>query len=123
MSETRRRTPGPWIVFDDEIVAERGDVHIAQVVLCDDTNPTERQANMRLIAAAPDLLACLRRMCGMYGAYSKRLAPLLAEDEGTIWTFERANSLALEAIAKAEGRAASPRFGGGVSAFRWGHLA
>lgn len=51
-----------------------------------------------------ELLACLRRMCGMYGAYSRRLAPLLAEDEGTIWTFERANSLALEAIAKAQSR-------------------
>jgi hypothetical protein len=49
-----------------------------------------------------DLLACLRRMCGMYGAYSKRLAPLLAEDGGKVWTFERANQLACEAIAKAE---------------------
>jgi hypothetical protein len=64
----------------------------------------ERDANARLIASAPELLACLRRMCGMYGAYSRRLAPLLAEDEGTVWTFERANSLALEAIAKAEER-------------------
>lgn len=50
-----------------------------------------------------ELLACLRRMCGMYGAYSKRLAPLLAEDGGTVWTFERANELACDAIAKAEG--------------------
>ena len=61
-------------------------------------------ADAKLIAAAPDLLACLRRMCGMYGAYSRRLAPLLAEDGGTVWTFERANSLACEAIAKAEGK-------------------
>jgi len=58
----------------------------------------------QLRAERAELLACLRRMCGMYGAYSRRLAPLLAEDDGTIWTFERANSLALEAIAKAEGR-------------------
>lgn len=50
-----------------------------------------------------ELLSCLRRMCGMYGAYSKRLAPLLAEDKGTVWTFERANELACDAIAKAEG--------------------
>lgn len=64
----------------------------------------DADANAHLIAAAPDLLACLRRMCGMYGAYSRRLAPLLAEDEGTVWTFERANELALDAIAKAEGK-------------------
>lgn len=67
-----------------------------------------RPANVEFILRAcnthADLLACLRRMCGMYGAYSRRLAPLLAEDEGTVWTFERANSLALEAIAKAEGQ-------------------
>ncbi len=62
------------------------------------------EAHARLMSAAPDLLACLRRMCGMYGAYSRRLAPLLAEDEGTVWTFERANSLALEAIIKAEAK-------------------
>jgi len=40
----------------------------------------------------------------MYGAYHRRLASLMAEDEGIFWTFERANSLALEAIAKAEGQ-------------------
>jgi hypothetical protein len=49
-----------------------------------------------------ELLVCLRRMCGMYGAYSRRLAHLLAEDEGRVWTFEFANSLALKAIADAE---------------------
>jgi hypothetical protein len=64
----------------------------------------EQQDNRALRVLTADLLGCLRRMCGIYGAYSKRLAPLLAEDEGTIWTFERANSLALEAIAKAECR-------------------
>lgn len=56
-----------------------------------------------------ELLVCLRRMCGMYGAYSRRLAHLLAEDDGKVWTlahllaeFEFANSLALKAIAEAE---------------------
>jgi hypothetical protein len=38
----------------------------------------------------------------MYGAYSRRLAKLLAEDDGKVWTFEFANSLALKAIAEAE---------------------
>jgi len=102
--QVSEHTPGPWSAFDDEVVADRTDLHVCTVALEDGINPTEWQANLRLIAAAPDLLACLRRVCGMYGAYSRRLAPLLAEDEGTVWTFERANSLALEAIAKAEGR-------------------
>lgn len=65
----------------------------------------EAKANARLAAAAPELLKCLRRMCGLYGAHSKRLAPLLAmDDDGVVWTFERATELAHEAIWKAEGR-------------------
>lgn len=101
-------TSGPWLY---ENVADReGGIGVFNVkgasyrvaVVPLRLEDGEREANAALIAAAPDLLACLRRMCGMYSAYSRRLAPLLAEDEGTIWTFERANSLALEAIAKAE---------------------
>ncbi len=80
------------VVADGDVVVADCGCHLAAI------------ANAQLIAAAPELLACLRRMCGMYDAYSRRLAPLLAEDEGTLWTFEHANSLALEAIAKAEGR-------------------
>ena len=109
-------TDGPWSVELD--VSQDGDIDVMArrfVMIaridCRETPDDEDQVprevalvNARVIAAAPDLLACLRRMCGMYGAYSRRLAPLLAEDEGTIWTFERANELALEAIAKAEGR-------------------
>lgn len=112
-------TPGPWVVestatakrdpealLPDECnfwIVDQGQAgEVLALVL--DTSRDEAAANADLLAAAPDLLVCLRRMCGMYGAYSRRLAPLLAEDQGTVWTFERANSLALEAIAKAEGR-------------------
>ena len=104
-------TPGPWLArlttdgrweFLGPWPAGGDDGSYWLVARSASGEPTD-EANARLIAAAPDLLACLRRMCGMYGAYSRRLAPLLAEDHGTVWTFERANSLALEAIAKAEG--------------------
>lgn len=54
-------TPGPWSVFDDEVVADRTDRHICTVALEDGINPTEWQANLHVIAAAPELLeACLR---------------------------------------------------------------
>jgi hypothetical protein len=103
-----KHTPGPWKVVRDvaerpqwfRVEAEDGNI----CVPCYGRDMGLDEGDAHLIAAAPELLACLRRMCGMYGAYSRRLAPLMAEDEGTVWTFERANSLALEAIAKAEGR-------------------
>lgn len=101
-------TPGPWTVVTGVCRRDHpetsADVRSGDVVVADCGCHDAAIANAQLIAAAPDLLACLRRMCGMYGAYSRRLAPLLAEDEGIVWTFERANSLALEAVAKAEGR-------------------
>lgn len=53
-------TPGPWTAFDDEIVADRTDAHIATVALEDGINPTEWQANLHLIAAAPDLFKACR---------------------------------------------------------------
>lgn len=56
----QQHTPGPWDTFGDEIVARNTDLHIADVALHDGINPTEWQANMRLIAAAPDLLEALR---------------------------------------------------------------
>ena len=45
-------TPGPWSVFDDEIVGAGTEEHIATVELWDGIHPAEWQANARLIAAA-----------------------------------------------------------------------
>jgi hypothetical protein len=77
-------TPGPWFAFDDEIVAERGDTHIAQATLYDSTNPTEWQANLHLLAAAPDMHALLTAIAGDASAYPWRIAihRVLAKAEG-----------------------------------------
>jgi hypothetical protein len=90
---TQSFTPGPWEAFDDEIVAARTDVHVADVPLEDGTNPTEWQANLRLIAAAPDLLDALKAFCGDYESTPLQIPEIQA-----------AYRHALTVIAKAEGR-------------------
>ena len=58
-----KHTPGPWHISDDEqnVLAKDGTGNrlIAQ---CHAGHLPERSANARLIAAAPDLLATLRRL-------------------------------------------------------------
>jgi hypothetical protein len=51
-------TLGPWEFIDDGVMA--GDVEVAIAPLRDDLNPTEWQANGRLLAAAPELLAACK---------------------------------------------------------------
>lgn len=115
-------TPGPWSVqgpygasHGREWEISTKDGHGVWTARC------QNASDAALVAMAPELLACLRRMCGMYGAYSRLLARLHAEDDGTVWTFERANSLALEAIAKAEDRRLPLRHGWTISSrdFGW----
>ncbi len=48
-------TPGPWIAVDDQVGTD--DALVAEARLHDGINPTEWQANLHLIAAAPELLA------------------------------------------------------------------
>ncbi len=69
MTDTsNRHTPGDWNADGDLIVASdptgtRPDIYIAEVVSADDegraATPRQQAANMRLIAAAPRLLAAL----------------------------------------------------------------
>ena len=87
-------TPGPWNIFDDEIVASWTDVHVADVALCDGMNPTERQANRHLIAAAPDLLAALKTARRVLEVACGTTAPYIRE------AFKQIDV----AIDKAEGR-------------------
>jgi hypothetical protein len=85
-------TPGPWTLFDDEIVAERTDRHLCTVPLEDGLDPTEWQANVRLIAAAPELLDALK-------------AVLTVDDRNDLLAGNRWLKDALRAaIAKAEAR-------------------
>lgn len=86
-------TEGPWRAENDEILGDDGDTFIATVPLHGGMNPTEWQANLRLIAAAPDLLAALKAMRD--GAYGNPSMP--AENDAI-------DQMAETAIAKAEGR-------------------
>jgi hypothetical protein len=58
-------TPAPWEAVDDGILASDGEVEVAIAPLRDGVNPTEWQANMRLIAAAPELLLALDLVLGI----------------------------------------------------------
>jgi hypothetical protein len=68
---TTQHTPGPWSIDWNFIVApdpsgEHADVYIAEIAESDEDGriPSEDQieANARLIAAAPDLLAALQHV-------------------------------------------------------------
>lgn len=62
-------TPTPWVACDDAILADDGCIEVCIVPLQDGMNPTEWQANMRLIAAAPDLLEALKRALDWLASY------------------------------------------------------
>lgn len=77
MSDRRLHTPGPWSVeepmdFELSIVEESKPVHEWQFIACiphggkkeGDFPKVIAEANARLIAAAPDLLALARRYAG-----------------------------------------------------------
>jgi Trm5-related predicted tRNA methylase len=66
-------TPGPWrLVKDDYIMSHKG-LLIGQI--CSE-DATDMDANARLIAAAPDLLAALKLAADIIGA-DDRINPIL----------------------------------------------
>ena len=80
-------TPGPWEVFDSHtgiyILDSAEQAAVCRLVWC-----LEAEANARLIASAPDLLAVLKRLCYKFGVCY----------DGGVWREARA------VIDKAEGR-------------------
>ena len=58
---TTQHTPGPWHVFRDQINDEVG-LTVARWVQYVDEYKEHAEANARLIAAAPDMLAALVRV-------------------------------------------------------------
>jgi hypothetical protein len=63
-------TPGPWLVSHDEAVFVRGDFDGYDTkTICHTSFEKDEQtpANMRLIAAAPDLLAFAKRALEIHG--------------------------------------------------------
>ena len=69
-------TPGPWMIrkteskaiYVEDGKAERGAADVA--FICP---RTEREANARLIAAAPELLKALKRIRGVYDVDGRKL--------------------------------------------------
>jgi hypothetical protein len=65
MSAQTKHTRGPWFdlpsIGDRIIVAAGFCNHVCEIM----ENTPEAQANARLIAAAPDLLAALERICAL----------------------------------------------------------
>lgn len=60
MTKTQH-TPGPWSQDNGHIW--HGDIHIAALTQNWSDGGTQKLANARLIAAAPDLLAALQAIC------------------------------------------------------------
>jgi hypothetical protein len=54
-----KHAPGPWFVSETLAVGPAG-----QIIACVRTDHSQAQANARLIAAAPELLAALKRIRG-----------------------------------------------------------
>jgi hypothetical protein len=98
MSEAKH-TPGPWDSHgEDEVMAGDWDKHVATAWNNDKIEPAEATANARLIAAAPDLLRCLKVLLEAWEAVPPTVQVPEEINVDEIWDNVRF------AIAKAEGK-------------------
>lgn len=89
-------TPGPWEVNCDHFIEAGNGTLICDPHIEPDGDPPELEANARLIAAAPDLLAACERALGL-AAIERSQPEAWRDDDSTTLEMLRA------AIAKAIG--------------------
>lgn len=83
-----KHSPGPWGISFEGVAASLPTIGIGTRQRDHRVDPARRDANARLIAAAPDLLKALKRLCD-------------GDDKGTVGP--SAWDEARNAVAKAEG--------------------
>lgn len=102
---TTTHTPGPWsadwgYIVAPDVTGKHVDLYVATIAEEDEDGRVvpehERDANARLIAAAPDLLAALR---GVMTWWADTLPPHGADDDMPAHLFDAAHA----AIARATG--------------------
>lgn len=98
-----QHTPGPWFADGHYICSAEPDIYARQIaVTCDDgiTGNSERIANARLIAAAPELLEALNGLFEQCSMIHKQWG-----DGDNTRAADAAIAAGRAAIARAEGRA------------------
>ncbi len=104
---TTKHTPGPWIVTEgDNVYAKRNEgpsLPVASCAVSRSVTTKHRQANARLIAAAPDMLEALPGLieCAEILAAQCRVAG----DEAHANMWQARADAGKASLAKAEGRA------------------
>jgi hypothetical protein len=66
MKNTAQHTPGPWQVSPHSNITSKSLV-VAKVEQMPGNYESEKQANARLIASAPDMFDALQAVCDAYG--------------------------------------------------------
>jgi hypothetical protein len=96
--ENTLHTPGPWQVSPYGNITSKS-LTVASVEQIDFVTESEKQANARLIAAAPDLLSALENLMARCVKDAEHYAP---DGNEAIWAYI---SDASDAICKAKGKA------------------
>ena len=94
-------TPGPWVVDENLILS--GDLRVADVYHMEPIKPGATDANARLIASAPDLLAACLQLSDVWNELTRE--DINFRESPYARAFDAAAGMAHEAIKKARGEA------------------